>query len=111
PLFKIFTPKDPIAIKEGINYLRILGLSQFFMTTEIGTAGAFNGLGKTLPPTLIGIIFNILRIPLAMWLSSTSLGLLGVWWSITISSIIKGTISPALYVYLLRNKLELIMDY
>lgn len=111
PLFRIFTPHDPVAIQHGINYLRILGLSQFFMATEIGTAGAFNGLGKTLPPTLIGIIFNLLRIPLALLLSSTSLGLLGIWWSISISSIIKGIVSPGLYIYLLRNKLETIMDY
>ncbi len=111
PLFKIFTPNDPIAIKEGISYLRIVGLSQFFMTMEIGTAGAFNGLGKTLPPTLIGILFNVLRIPLAIWLSSTSLGLLGIWWALTISSIIKGTVSPLLYIHLLRNKLVAIMDY
>jgi len=111
PLFRIFTPNDPIAIKEGISYLRIVGLSQFFMTMEIGTAGAFNGLGKTLPPTLIGILFNVLRIPLAIWLSSTSLGLLGIWWALTISSIIKGTVSPLLYIHLLRNKLVAIMDY
>ena len=106
PLFTLFTPKDPIAIEEGIKYLRILGLSQFFMSIEIGTAGAFNGIGKTLPPTLIGVVFNILRIPLALILSSTKLGLSGIWWSISISSIIKGTISPILYNYVLKHRLE-----
>ena len=92
PLFTIFVPNDPIAIKEGINYLRILGLSQFFMTIEIGTAGAFNGIGRTLPPTIIGVIFNSLRIPTAFLLSQTILGILGVWWSISITSIFKGII-------------------
>lgn len=106
PLFTIFTPRDPIAINEGAKYLRILGLSQFFMTIEIGTAGAFNGIGKTLPPTLIGIVFNIFRIPLALILSSTSLGLLGIWWSISLSSIIKGTLSPIVYNYVLKHRLE-----
>lgn len=106
PLFTIFTPKDPLAIAEGINYLRILGLSQFFMSIEIGTTGAFNGIGKTLPPTLIGVVFNILRIPLALALSSTGLGLSGIWWSISISSIIKGILSPILYNYVLKHKLE-----
>jgi len=110
PLFKIFTPDDPVAIREGMNYLRILGFSQFFMTTEIGTAGAFNGIGKTLPPTLIGVIFNLMRIPLALLLSRTSLGLLGIWWSISISSIIKGTVSPLLYAYVLKNKLTDIIE-
>lgn len=106
PIFTAFTPRDPIAIEEGIKYLRILGLSQFFMTMEIGTAGAFNGIGKTLPPTLIGIIFNVLRVPLALALSSTRLGIVGIWWSISVSSIIKGIISPIIYNYVLKHRLE-----
>jgi putative MATE family efflux protein len=91
-LFAIFVPNDPIAIHEGIIYLRILGLSQFFMCIEIGTIGAFNGLGKTLQPTVNGVVLNVLRIPFAIILSSTVLGLSGVWWSISISSILKGII-------------------
>lgn len=92
PLFSIFVPNDPLAIKEGISYLRILGLSQFFMTIDIGTTGAFNGLGKTLFPTINGVILNGLRIPVALFLSKTFLGLSGVWWTITISSSLKGII-------------------
>lgn len=91
-LFAIFVPNDPIAINEGVIYLRILGLSQFFMCVEIGTIGAFNGLGKTLQPTVNGVVLNVLRIPFALILSSTVLGLSGVWWSISISSILKGII-------------------
>lgn len=106
PLFTLFTPRDPIAIVEGIKYLRILGTCQFFMCIEIGTAGAFNGIGKTLPPTLIGVIFNISRIPLALALSSTKLGLLGIWWSMSISSIMKGITSPIIYNYVLKHRLE-----
>lgn len=106
PLFTLFTPRDPIAIAEGTKYLRILGTCQFFMCIEIGTAGAFNGIGKTLPPTLIGVIFNISRIPLALALSSTKLGLLGIWWSMSISSIMKGITSPIIYNYVLKHRLE-----
>lgn len=91
-LFTLFVPNDPAAIKEGINYLKILGLSQLFMSIEIGAAGAFNGLGKTLQPTIIGVALNTLRIPIALILSSTILGLSGVWWSITLTSIVKGII-------------------
>lgn len=92
PLFTIFVPNDPVAIKEGVIYLRILGLSQFFMSIEIGTSGAFNGLGRTLPPTITGGVLNALRIPLALVLSTTVLGLSGIWWSITISTILKGVV-------------------
>lgn len=91
-LFTLFVPNDPVAIREGINYLRILGLSQFFMSIEIGTTGAFNGLGRTLSPTINGVVLNALRIPAAIFLSSTALGLSGVWFSISVSSIFKGII-------------------
>lgn len=93
PLFTIFTPEDPKAIAEGIVYLRILGLSQLFMSVEIGTAGAFNGLGKTIPPTITGVTLNALRIPSAIFLSTyTVLELSGIWWAISGSSILKGII-------------------
>lgn len=92
PLFTIFVPEDPLAIQEGIKYLRILGFSQFFMSIEIGTNGSFNGLGNTLPPTINGIAFNALRIPLAYLLSMTALGLSGIWWAISGTSIIKGLV-------------------
>jgi putative MATE family efflux protein len=99
PLFTLFTPNDPTAIKEGVIYLRILGLSQFLMTIEIGTTGAFNGLGKTIYPTLNGIVLNVLRIPAALILSKTVLGLSGVWWAITISSNLKGLVLFILFYF------------
>lgn len=104
PLFTIFTPNDPDAIREGITYLRILGLSQFFMSIEIGTTGAFNGLGKTVPPTVVGITLNALRIPMAMLLSTyTVLGLSGIWWAISISSILKGIILYFWFWFILKK--------
>lgn len=105
-IFKIFTPNDPVAIELGIQYLKILGLAQFFMTIEIGSAGAFNGIGKTHIPAVTGIGLNLLRIPLALYLSSTVLELTGVWWSMTISSVLKGIIVTALFIYTLNRGLE-----
>lgn len=107
PLFTLFTPDDPMAIQEGVRYLRILGLSQFFMSIEIGTTGAFNGLGKTLPPTIVGIILNAMRIPIAIILSSyTALALAGVWWSISLTSIVKGITLVIWFKYILKHKLH-----
>jgi ABC-type dipeptide/oligopeptide/nickel transport system permease subunit len=105
PLFTIFTPDDLLAIKEGIVYLRILGLSQFLMAIEIGTTGAFNGLGKTIYPTANGIVLNVLRIPAALALSKTALGLSGVWWAISISSNLKGLVLFVLF-YFYRKHFE-----
>lgn len=103
PIFKLFIPKDKEALKMGITYLRILGISQFFMAIEIGTQGAFNGLGRTIPPSFVGILFNGLRIPASLILSSTSLGLNGVWWSISISSVFKGIILVSWYIKILKK--------
>lgn len=105
PLFSIFIPEEE-PIRYGIVYLRILGLSQLFMCIESTTAGAFNGLGKTIPPSIVGIIFNGLRIPAALILSSTSLGLNGVWWAISISSMFKGVVLTTWYILLLKRNPE-----
>lgn len=102
-LFTFFIQEEE-AILYGIQYLKILGLSQLFMCIEIATAGAFNGLGKTIPPSVVGIFFNVLRIPTAIILSSTSLGLNGIWWSISISSIFKGLVLTIWFVFILKKQ-------
>jgi putative MATE family efflux protein len=106
PIFSIFI-REPKVIQDGIIYLRILGASQLFMCIEITTAGAFNGLGKTIPPSIVSIILNALRIPGALLLS-ISLGLTGVWWSISLSSILKGIILTSWFILLLRRHPDLI---
>lgn len=88
PIFEIFIQEQDV-LPMGVDYLRILGVSQLFMCMEITTAGAFNGLGRTLPPSIVGVILTAARIPMAMVLG-TAVGLNGVWWAITISSIGKG---------------------
>ena len=75
----------------------------FFTCLEITTSGAFNGLSKTIYPSIISIVFNFLRIPMALMLSMTVLGLSGIWWSITISSIIKGVFVVVGFVYLIKK--------
>ena len=91
PVFRLFITELDV-IPMGVGYLMILGVSQLFMSVEITTAGAFAGLGKTLPPSLSSIILTGARIPLAWVLVQTPLGLNGIWWSITISSIFKGIV-------------------
>ena len=102
-IFTLFI-KEPEAIQAGIIYLRILGYSQFFMCVEITTAGAFNGIGKTIPPSIVGVTFNALRIPLCIILSSI-IGLNGIWWSISMSSVLKGIIITAWFILTIRSQL------
>lgn len=81
---------EPEVIPMGVRYLVILGVCQMFMCIELTTVGALSGLGRTLLCSVISVVFTSARIPLAMILSSTALGLDGIWWAFSISSIIKG---------------------
>lgn len=105
-IFTIFI-NEADAIKEGASYLKILGYSQLFMCIEIITAGAFKGIGRTYIPSIILTLLTGARVPMAYFLSRPELlGLSGVWWSISISSILKGILMISVYVYLLKtNKL------
>lgn len=107
-IFQIFIHEEEI-LPLGVDYLRILGCSQLFMCMEITTAGAFNGLGKTLPPSIVGITLTAARIPLAMILSGR-LGLNGIWWAITISSIGKGIVLLSWFLKNMRKSSYLIAD-
>lgn len=89
-IFQVFIQEAEV-LPMGVDYLRILGVSQLFMCMEITTAGAFSGLGKTLPPSIVSITLTGARIPMAILLGRW-LGLNGVWWAITVSSIGKGIV-------------------
>lgn len=104
-IFRLFIT-EPDVIPMGIDYLRILGISQVFVCLEVTTAGAFNGLGCPLPPAVSGITLNAARIPAALLLTQTVLGLNGIWWSITISSIFKGVILVACFAIYARHHLK-----
>lgn len=102
PIFRVFINEADV-IPLGVDYLRILGYSQLFMCIEILTAGAFSAYGKTLPPSLVSIIFTGMRIPMAILLGNTALGLNGVWWSISLSSVWKGVILVILFRLFMRK--------
>ena len=87
----------------GVDYLRIIGFSQLFMCMEITSSGAFQGLGRPVFPAATGIVLTVARIPMAVALSATVLGLNGIWWSISISSILKGILITVGFVLLLRR--------
>jgi putative MATE family efflux protein len=103
PLFSIFL-NDQESLKMGTEYLIILGFSQLFMVLELMATGAFFGWGKTNIPAITGIALTVLRIPMALtfiqlWQNELS----SVWWSISISSILKGTILSVLFLVLFKT--------
>lgn len=102
-IFKVFIPNSE-NMHYGVSYLKIISFSQIFMCVELTTGGAFNGIGKTIPPSAIGIIFNGIRIPLAMFMGMyLALGIEGVWWSLTISSIFKGLLLFIWFMYIIKK--------
>jgi Na+-driven multidrug efflux pump len=87
-----FTP-DAETIGASATYLEILAVSQVFMGIEVVLAGAFSGAGDTVPPMVIFTPLNIARIPAAYFLAGTAgLGISGVWWAISGTTIVKGLI-------------------
>ena len=101
-IFKIFITEKEI-LPMGVDYLKILGVAQFFMCIELTTAGAFTGLGKTIPPSITSIVLSAVRIPIASVLVAGGMGLNGIWWSITISCILKGIVMFVWFLHYLKH--------
>ena len=107
----VFQPKaiahiffhEPKAIMIAIGYLVIIGLSEAFMSVELMTVGALSGLGKTHLCSVISILFTGARIPLAIVLSGTLLGLDGIWWALSVTSIVKGIIFVCTFYRITRE--------
>lgn len=98
PIIRLFVKeKDTILIASY--YLQAVAFSQSFSTIEMVSNGLFTGLGLPKIPALISIIFTVLRIPMALILIKP-LGISGIWWSIAISSILKGL--AAYFIYLIK---------
>jgi putative MATE family efflux protein len=101
PLIRIFID-DPVTVEFGRQYLRIISVSQVFMMLEgIGT-GLFNGVGKSIIPSLVGVIGNTFRIPGAILLSA-EIGYIGIWWTLNFSDIFKGMVMLTASLILLAN--------
>lgn len=91
PIANIFF-HEPKAIATAVDYLIIVGFSEAFLCIETTTVGALSGLGRTHLCSVISIIFTSARIPLAIILGGTSLGLNGIWWALSSTSIVKGVL-------------------
>lgn len=105
-IFAIFFHEQD-AILGGAQYARILGYSQIFMCLELLYIGIFNGHDETRIPALMSILLTGSRIPIALFLSQTSLGVNGVWWAISGTSIVKGlTIPLAFHIYRKNTQFE-----
>ena len=94
---------EPSAIATSVGYLIIVGFSEPFLCVELMTVGALSGLGKTHLCSVISIIFTGARIPLAILLCRTALGLNGIWCAVSSTSIVKGIIFVATFFWITRS--------
>ena len=102
PIARIFF-HEPKAIATAVGYLVIIGFSEAFMCVELTTIGALSGLGKTRLCSIISIILTGARIPLAVILGGM-MGLSGIWWAISSTSIVKGIIFICTFGWITRKK-------
>ena len=102
PIARIFF-HEPKAIATAVGYLTIIGFSEAFMCVELTTVGALSGLGRTRLCSIISIIFTSARIPLAILLGGI-MGLNGIWWALSSTSIVKGIIFTSTFLWITRKR-------
>jgi len=96
---------EPEVIPVSVQYLVIIGICEPFMCVELMAVGAISGLGNTKICSIVSILVTGLRIPLAILLSSTSLGVDGVWWALPLTSVTKGILFHLIFHWQC-NKIE-----
>ncbi|MDD5362664.1 MAG: MATE family efflux transporter [Ignavibacteria bacterium] len=89
--FAGFFINDIEVIKVSSVYNKIAASVLIFSAAEIILGGAFSGAGDSLPPAIVGLPMNFLRIPLVALFSSLW-GLTGIWIAICSTVVIKGIV-------------------
>ena len=90
PIARLFFHEKE-ALDTAVNYLVMM------------TVGALSGLGRTRLSSTISVILTGSRIPLALILTHAGMGLNGVWWALTISSIVKGIVFTLTFRHISRR--------
>jgi putative MATE family efflux protein len=102
-IFAIFLPGEPDVALIGVDYLRILSVTQFIACFEAIASGAFRGLGRTAPPSIVSASANAARVVAAYFLCRTALGLSGIWWAISLGSAVRGLWMTIWYITAARK--------
>ncbi len=96
---------DPEVVEYAAEYLRIIGIFEIFMGWELLIEGAFNGIGNTRVYMRIVTPITISRIPLSYFFAITmNLGVSGIWWVISCTTFLKGTLLFWAFNYCKSNR-------
>ncbi len=90
--------KTPLTVEYTAYYLRAIAFGQIFAVLEMIGNGLYTGIGKPKIPATISISITVLRIPIAMLLA-IPFGVLGIFISIALTSIMKGLVSYGIYKF------------
>ncbi len=93
---------DPSVLALGVTYVLLVGMSQLFMAAEVVLLGAFAGAQWTGVPAIFEVGLTALRVPLAAWLVWQGWGVEGIWFAITSTTIVKGTLLALLLAFRLK---------
>jgi Na+-driven multidrug efflux pump len=97
PIVSAFT-RDPVVAMYAVDCLRIVSLGFVFYAAGMVLTQAFNGAGDTWTPTLLNIVvFWLLELPLAWWLSHAGFGAHGVFTALTIAYSLLAVFSAVLF--------------
>ena len=99
----VWAIEEAEAYRVGGDFLRIDGYSQMFMMMEITMQGVFYGLGRTVPPAIVSIGCNYMRIPVALLLVHMGMGVDAIWWAVSGTTVAKGLILTAWFVLIKRK--------
>ena len=102
-LVRLFV-KETGTIIIAASYLRIIAYSQVFNAMEMVSNGFFTGIGKPKIPSYVSVVFTVLRLPMA-YIAIRYLGVEGIWWSITLSTILKGSVLVGIYLVKIKSEL------
>lgn len=88
---------DGGVIAAGTTYVLLVGPTQLFMAAEVVLLGAFAGAQWTAVPAGLVIGLTAARIPLAMILVAAGWGVEAVWFSIAVTTVVKGSLLATLF--------------
>lgn len=109
PIIRLFVSEEStVLIASG--YLQIIAISQIFSAIEMVTTGLFIGIGIPKISANVIILYTVLRIPMAI-IFIKYLDVNGIWWSISISSILKGITLYLIYRLKVRKRYENVRKY
>jgi putative MATE family efflux protein len=91
------------AIELGATYMIFLAVCQISGSLENISSSFLRGAGKTLPPSVVSILCNTIRVPVAYFLSISPLGLTGLWIGFISGAILRGMVLILVYLFNARR--------